>query len=198
MVFGGLLILTLILSIRLYARYLLESRGHWVGLMHDRNAHLLQSMVFALDLRYLDLVNFISDLNRARVYPPLFGMLAAPFLAMGGFDYHLAALVSLAGWIGTIALVFLLTRRLATTYRNASAVFAALVALRSPAYQAYATDIMLESLGTLLSLLTLYLYMSKRDETRQGKHVAFFPLSLTALFFLKYNYWFLTCFNLLL
>jgi hypothetical protein len=192
------MILTLILTIRLYVSYLPQSRGQWIGLMHDRNAHLLQSMVFALDLRYLDPVSFISDLNRARVYPPLFHMLAAPLLATGGFDYRLAALPSLIGWIGTTILVFLLTRQLAPAHRNAAAVLAALFVLRSPAYQAYATEIMLESLGAFLSLLTLYLYVSKREETDPKTGFTLLGCALTALFFLKYQYWFLTSAVLLL
>ena len=198
LIFGGLLILTLILSIRLYARYLPGSRGQWVVLMHDRNAHLLQSMVLALDLRYLDLVNFISDLNRARVYPPLFGMLAAPFLAVGGFDYHLAALVSLAGWIVTVYLVFLLTRELAPANRCTAALLAALFALRSPAHQAYATDIMLESVGACLTLFALYLYILSHNKRSGASNFTWLACGLTALFFLKYNYWCLTVINILL
>jgi hypothetical protein len=197
-VFVGILILVVVLAVRLYARYLPESRGQWLGLTHDRNAHLLQGMVFAVDLRYLDLIDFIRDLNRERVFPPLFGILAAPILAIGGFDYHLAALVSLAGWIGTIILVFLLTRQLAPTNRNGAALLAALFALRSPAHQDYATDIMLESLGAFLSLTALYLYIREHDERGLASDLRPLGCALTALFLLKYNYWFLTSLILLL
>ncbi|MDE2484643.1 MAG: hypothetical protein KGL32_05255 [candidate division NC10 bacterium] len=196
--FGALFVLTSVLAIRLYSQYLQMSRGQWATLHHDRHAHLLQSMVFALDLGSLDLIHFIRDLHRARTYPPLFSLLTAPILLIGGFDYHLAALVSLAGWVGTIILVFLLTRQLAPSHRNAVALLAGLFALGSPAHRTYATDIMLESLGTCLSLLVLYLYISRRDAAGPSRSFALLGCSLTALFLLKYNYWALTMLALLL
>jgi len=155
-------------------------------------------MVFALDLRYQDLRHFINDLYRAGIYPPLFGLLAASILVIGGFDFHRVALVSLTGWIGTIVLVFLLTRQLAPSHRNAIALMAALFALGSQAHRAYATDIMLESLGTCVTLLALYLYISRRDVVSSSLGFALLGCTLTALFFLKYQYWFLTILILLL
>jgi hypothetical protein len=190
-VLGGLLILTVALAIQLYQRYLASSRAQWTGLGHDRNAHLLESMRLALDLRYLDLTSFISDLHRMKNHPPLFRMLAAPILALGGFHYPLAALVSLAGWIGTVILAFLLARRIAPSHGNTAGLFAAACIISSPPFQAYATDIMLESLGACLTLLAFYLYSRATDTSQATRWVGPLGWALTALFFLKYNYWFL-------
>ena len=198
LVLGGLVLLAIVFAWRLYAVYLPTSRGQWATLHHDRNAHLFQSMIFALDLRNVDPINLIHDLDRSRLYPPLFGMATASILAIGGLDYQLAPLVSLGGWIGTILLVFLLTRQLARSHRNTMGLLAALFALGSPALHTYATDIMLESLGACFSLLALHLYISKHSEGGSAQDFAFLGCALTALFFLKYNYWFLTILILLL
>ncbi len=198
LVIGGLVLLTVVVAARLYDRYLPTAQGQWAFLGHDRNAHLLKSMLFALDLRHVDLVNFVRDLHGSQVHPPLFAMVAAPILVIGGLAYQAAALVSLGGWIGTIILVFWLAGRLAASHRNAVGLVAALFALGSPAYQTYATDIMLESLGSCLTLLALHLYLSKRGEAGAARDFAWLGGALTALFFVKYNYWFLTIFVFLL
>ena len=198
LVLGGVIVLTGLVAVRLYTHYLAASRAQWAALHHDRNSHLLESMLVALDLRYFEPLAFIGDLHRMKAHPPLFRILAAPVLALGGFDYRLAALVSLAGWVGMVLLVFLVTRWLAPSHGDWAALLAALFALRSPAHRAYATDIMLESLGACLVLLVLHLYLRVRD--RAGSARGFTPLGcgLTALFFLKYNYWYLTALVLLL
>ena len=69
---------------------------------------------------------------------------------------------------------------------------AALFIAASPAHRAYATDIMLESLGAALSLLALYCYLltvqGQPDETGKARCLA---AALLLLFLEKYNYWLL-------
>ncbi|MEP6822878.1 MAG: hypothetical protein ABI946_11060, partial [Chthoniobacterales bacterium] len=55
---------------------------------------------------------------------------------------------------------------------------------------AYALDIMLESLGAALTLAALYYYSVAR-ETQTQRTWRWFALTLTFLFFEKYNYWLL-------
>jgi hypothetical protein len=64
----------------------------------------------------------------------------------------------------------------------------------SPAHRALATDVMLESTGACLTLLTLYTYLRYVQEP--GSSARWMALSLTALFFTKYNYWLLVVFGL--
>jgi hypothetical protein len=119
-VFSGLVIATVAAAILLYGIYIETSRSQWDQLHHDRNAYLLYSLRFSVDLRYVDLVELLADLHRLKTHPPLFTLLAAPVLAMGGFHYQLAAVVSVAGWVGSVLLSFLLVRRLSPAYKNAS------------------------------------------------------------------------------
>jgi hypothetical protein len=111
-------------------------------------------------------------------------------LAVGGPDYRLAVLPSLAAWAGTALFAFLAARRAVPRGGNLAGLTAALFVLASPAHQAFATDIMLESLGACLSLAALYAYLVAVQErsVRSGRMLG---LALTALFFHKYNYWLL-------
>src|SRR5262249_53559035 len=58
----------------------------------------------------------------------------------------------------------------------------------SPAYRAYATDIMIESLGAALATAALYFYVTARQEQSAWRGRCF-ALLLLALFLTKYNYW---------
>ena len=123
--------------------------------------------------------------------PPLHPLIVGIVLAVGGLDYRWAVLPSLAGWVGTALFGFLAARRAAGSDGTWAGLVAALFILGSPAHRAFATDIMLESLGACLTLLVLYLYLVVRQEPSVAAG-RWFALALTALFFGKYNYWLLT------
>ena len=174
------------------------SRAQWALLHHDRNAYLAESMRYAFDFRNLDPASFVADLHRSKIHPPLFQMLGGFLMALGGLRPSLPAAVSLAGWIGTVVLVFVVTRRLAPFHPNGAGFVAALLAVRSPPLRDYATDVMLESLGACLTLLVFQLSLRARESTRPRRDFALLGCGLTALFFLKYNYWVLAVLLLLL
>ena len=181
----------------LYLEYQEIARFRWGRMENDRNAHYLLGLSLALDIRHLDIWRMFADLDGARVWPPLHGILVAAALLVGGIDYPLAVLPSLAGWIGTAILGFLTARRAAPNGGNLAGLVAATFILASPAHRVFATDIMLESLGSCLSLLALYLYLVAVQEPteRSYRNLA---LALTALFLLKYNYWLLVAAGLLI
>jgi hypothetical protein len=193
-----ILVITLAASSALviYLEYLQISRLRWAGMDNDRNAHYLLGLSLALDIRQLDLKNLLVDLEGARVWPPLHGILVAGLLLVGGLDYRLAVFPSLAGWIGTVVLGFVIARRTVPRGRNLAGWIAAIFILASPAHRVFATDVMLESLGSCLSLLVLYLYLVAVQEPSERAY-KYFALALTALFFLKYNYWLLVVAGLL-
>jgi hypothetical protein len=173
-----------------YCHFLESPRSLWDIPTHDRNAHYLLALSLAQDMRHADVAHFVRDINRARTWPPLHGLLAGLVLAVGGLDYRLALLPSLLAWVATAVLGFLVARRAVRAGGNIAGLGAALLILASPAYHAYATDIMLESLGACLSLLVIYCYML----SVQGGTVwagRCLGLALTALFWHKYNYWLL-------
>jgi hypothetical protein len=178
-----------------YRHFLDVSRLLWWGTGHDRHAHYFMSLSMALDLRQGNVLHFIHDLDASRTYPPLHGIVDAVVLIAGGLDYRVAVLPGLAGWVGTALLGFLVARRAAPRGGNFAGLVAALFILASPAFHAYATDVMLESLGACLSLLVLYLYqVAVQGRTRWAYRGL--ALALTALFYYKYNYWLLLVFAL--
>jgi hypothetical protein len=117
-------------------------------------------------------------------------------LTCEGFDYRLAVLPSLIGWAGTAVLAFLLARRCLPEGGELAGLVAATLVLASPLHRGFATDVMLESLGAFLTLLTLFLYVRTVQDGTLSSY-RFLGLCLTAFFLHKYNYWLLTFFAIL-
>jgi hypothetical protein len=192
-VFCGPLLVALaatLLAAAAYADFLPKSRHLWVSGIHDRNAHYLLGLSFALDFRHADLVHLVRDIHAARVWAPLHALLVGTVLSIAGPDYRLAVLPNLAAWIGTAVFSFLAARRAVTRGGNLAGFTATLFVLASPAHRAFATDIMLESLGACLSLAAVYAYLVVAQERSVASGRAL-GLALTLLFFQKYNYWLL-------
>jgi hypothetical protein len=178
-----------------YSRFLDVHRHLWYNTHHDRNAHYLLGLKLADAIKHGKIYSLLRDLNAARIWPPLHGAVLAPILVVGGFDYRLAVLPSLAGWMGAAVFGFLVARRAVAGHGNVAGLVAALFILGSPAHRAFATDIMLESLGACLTLAVLYFYLVCVQEERAWAGPAL-GLTLTLLFFHKYNYWLLVVFAL--
>ncbi len=191
-------LVALVLAGCLYAHFLEVDRALWYNPYHDRNAHYLYSLKLATDVQNGRILQLLHDLNEARVWPPLHGIAAATVLLIGGRDYRLAVLPSLAGWVMMVLLGFLVARRAAPRGGTLAGLIAASFLAASPAHRAYATDIMLESLGTALSLLALYCYLltvqGSACEIAKARCLA---VALLLLFLEKYNYWLLVVLALL-
>lgn len=172
-----------------------SSRLRWDGPVHDRNAHYLLGLSLAVDVQQGNVKQLLSDLDGARTWPPLHGILVAGTLLVGGIDDRLAVLPSLAGWVGAVMFGFLLARRLPSWGGNLAGLTAVILILASPAHRAYATDIMLESLGAGLSLAALYFYVVATQDNSRWSWRAL-GLTLTALLLHKYNYWLLVVIGL--
>jgi hypothetical protein len=174
----------------LYHLFLVAADGLWYSPLHDRNAHLWFGISLAVDFRTLDLSHLLKDLHGARIWGPLHPLLAGIVLALGGLNEKLAVLPSLACWVGTAVFAFLCARRAVARDGNLAGFTAALFVFASPAFRAFAIDIMLESLGACLSLGALYFFLLVQ-QTRAPRAAAGLGLMLTLLFFDKYNYWLL-------
>jgi Dolichyl-phosphate-mannose-protein mannosyltransferase len=173
-----------------YQHFLDVHRFLWNDGSHDRNAHYLFALELATDLAHGQFLTFLIDLDTARVWPPLHGVLAAAVLLVGGMDYRLAVLPSVAAFAGTIVIGFLVARRALPRGGTVAGITAALLIAASPSHRAYATDVMLESTGAFLTLVVLYCYLC----AVQGRGLSagrWLGLALTALFLEKYNYWLL-------
>jgi hypothetical protein len=173
-----------------YGRFLEVAPHLWTSPIHDRNAHYWLGLGFALDFRHADVLGFLHDMHSARVWTPLHALLVGLVLAVGELDYRLAVLPSMTAWVATGVFAFLCARRAVFRGGNLAGFAAALLVYASPAHQAFATDIMLESLGACLSLAVCYAWMIAMQE-RSVWSGRFLGLALTALFFQKYNYWLL-------
>lgn len=192
-VLWGLLLVTVVgilLAGLAYWRFLEHSRHLWTSAIHDRNAHYLLGLSFALDFRHADFLHFVRDIHTARVWAPLHALLVGCVLAIGGPDYRLAVLPNLAGWVASAVFGFLVARRAVARGGNLAGFTAAIFILASPAHRAFATDIMLESLGACFTLAALYASLLVAQQRSAGSGRAL-GLSLTLLFFQKYNYWLL-------
>ncbi len=191
-----LLVLTIALfsSAQIYLQFLDTSRFLWKGIDHDRSAHYAYGQKMAIALRQGDVVGFISELEKGKVWPPVHGLLVALVLLVGGVHYQLAVLPSLTGWIMTVVFGFLVARRSIPSRGGGllAGIVAVIFIVGSPAHRAYATDIMLESLGGGLTLLALYLYLLAVQRETSLWAWRGLALTLTVLFFEKYNYWLLT------
>lgn len=174
-----------------YRDFLAVHRTLWDNSTHDRNAHYLFALRLVTDVERFDIFRLLYDLYATFVYPPLHGSLCAAAMLVGGRDYRVAVLPNLAAWVGTVVFAFLAARRAAPRGGGLVAgLVAALFVAASPAHRAYATDVMLESLGACLTLVVLYAYLvavqSEGDSPWPGRCLA---LALMTLFFHKYNYW---------
>ena len=190
---GGLVLVMLAASISLYlgySSYATDPRGLWNGVAHDHHRHLVEAQRLASDLRSGELLSFLGDLERFRLYPPLHGLLAMTSLLANDMEHSAAVWPSLLGWWLTAIFAFLCTRRALPHWGNTAGLIAAFFILGSPAYRAFASEVMLESLGAALSLLCLYLYAIavQSEAGRNGRRLG---LALTLLLLCKYNYWLL-------
>src|SRR5947209_3179568 len=172
----------------IYRQFWQQSEHLWYAPAHDRSGHYQRSQNIAFALRGGSLRDLVSEIHAATVWPPLHPLVTGPILAVGGIDYRLAVLSSLAAWMATCWLAFLLAMRLTPRCKPVAGGVALLLALASPAYRAYAVDIMIESMGAALTLSVLYFYVTAFDENsaRRGRWLG---LTLFALLFTKSNYW---------
>jgi len=175
------------------ARFLDDPAALFDGLAHDRNHHLLRAQRLAGDLLAADPIGWLRDFERSRLWPPLHAVAASLPMAASGLDYRTAVLPSLLGWIATCGFGFGCARR-AFPGDGVAAGVAGVVAFvwiaASPAHHLYATDAMLESLGSGLTLACLFFFLGllppARDEARRARWLG---LCLSLLFVEKYNYY---------
>jgi hypothetical protein len=180
--------LILAAAVSLYCNFRPDAPSLWYSTSHDRNGHYQRSQQVAFALREANLPRLINAIHTATVWPPLHPFVTGPIMAVGGIDYRVAVLSSLAAWAAMCWLAFALAVRLAPRCKWLAGGVALLLTLASPAHRAFATDIMIESLGAALTMAALYFYVVAVDD-RSAWHSRCFALTLFALFLAKSNYW---------
>ena len=187
----AIIAIALTLAVVQYRQYLDVHRQLWYDGTHDRNAHYLFALKLADDVRGGHLLQWFDDVNSARVWTPFQDLLGSFALIAAGFDDRLVIWPSVVGWALSIVFGFLVARRLVPSGGNLAGTVAALFIALSPAHRAYATDVMLESLGAGLSLAVLYTYLAAVQGDERAGAGRWLGLALTCLFLHKYNYWLL-------
>ncbi|MCA9099526.1 MAG: hypothetical protein KDA63_00135, partial [Planctomycetales bacterium] len=189
------ILVAVVTAVFVYVAFWRDADRLWAGLDHDRNYHYGVALALADDVRHFNMPSLFDDLRHIRTWPPLHALLVGAVVTFAGPDFRVAVLPNLVAWTTTCVVIFLLTRATVRTF-DRSSVFAANLAgfvaagfaLGSPGHRAFATDLMLESLGACLSMTCLYLYVRFRCFDGGVRALA---VALVLLFFLKYNYWLL-------
>lgn len=182
-------------ALQLWLRYLANWRQLWTDLIHDRALHLDFALSGVSDLVHLRGYELARDINQYRTWPPLHdGVLVGISMLVSGLDPRAAVIPDLVCFVATAVLAFLLVGELSDEGITGGLVAGTLV-LVSPAMRAFATDVMIEGAGACFTLLTLYaaVRLSRDDSSRAWRHLS---LALSALFFVKYNYWLLVLISL--
>jgi hypothetical protein len=189
----AVLAMAVAIAASMYSSYLAHPQALWQGVYHDRNGHYGFALDLAVALRSFDLVGFVNQLEKAKIWPPLHGLALATVLAIGGLDYRLAVLPNLAAWVAVVVLTALIARALFSerllgwTAAGVAVVFT----LTSPALRLLATDVMLDVPGAALSALALFTFANAIARPADPRRWRLFALTLTACFFEKSNYFML-------
>ena len=184
------IVTTLILAAHLLGQYLNAPRARWVSLLHDRWGHYDYGLKMAMALEQGDVRKFLAEIEKGKAWGPLHGLLVSITQMVSRNDWRLAVLPSLAGWMMMCGAVYLTARRVAGTELGwAAGLVAFILAVLSPGQRMFATDVMLESLGAGLTMLTLAAYAFAAPERNNRWRWRALGLSVTLLFFEKVNYW---------
>jgi hypothetical protein len=172
-----------------HAAYRNNLRARWTSPSHDRNAHYQAGLNVACELRNGHPIQAILDLDAASMgWPAFHPVCLAAVLTVAGPSPEAAVLPSLIGWCGATLFAFLIVRRLGGAHGVAGGFVAVALFLGSPALQALATDVMLESLGLCLTLAAIYCYLNFVESPTRRAGIALGGV-LSCLFLHKYNYW---------
>jgi hypothetical protein len=176
--------------VSLYEHHRTHYRERWVGVGHDRNAHYRYGLLMAADLSTGNVGRFFKDFDAGSwMWPPLNSVLVAGVTLVTGPSPVTAVLPALFGYFLAAVFAFLLIRRLMEGWPGILAGWlAAALVLLSPAHKAFATDIMLESLGAGLTLVALYSF-TVWSQVRSVASARWLGVILMLLFLEKYNYW---------
>ena len=96
------------IAVAMFAAYYRHPEELWRNLWHDRSAHYGYGLDVALALRTFNPINILASLEAVRLWAPLHPALLSVVLAVGGIDYRLGVLPSLAGWVMTVVLTWLM------------------------------------------------------------------------------------------
>lgn len=143
----------------------------------DPAAHAYYGVQIAEDIKQLDFLQLIQDTNGQVLWPPLHSFVQIPFQFLFGSTFYSSAICSFVFLPMFFLAITYLFHQLDTDWAGWLVLMS--LTATSPYYSGYASMPMLEIFGAVLTAFSAALYLKKSK---------WFPLSLTLLFFLKYNY----------
>ncbi len=153
----------------------------------DQASHVLDAIHFSQAFRTFSLQKFFVQLHNSSMWPPVIPLLQAPFLLIFGESF-----INVRNWIAwsSIPAVLMVAAVGWRSHRRfglfVGAWAAALIAV-SPMFLEFCLQEMMEVPGIMLSMLTLYFYLSFL-QSNKPQHWRATCLSGIVLFFAKFNY----------
>lgn len=185
------LVLVVLIGCAIY-NYRCFSR-HPEGIVHhDATGHLLPAFQMTLDISSFDPMGLVRHLYEQDRWPFLLPLWLIPFVLIGGYSWEAAAVGVLATWVLAGLAMFWAVRGWTCMILPDQEIFhdlagstALLLFISSRIVNIFSTEIMLEVPAMVLVLGATFLYARAHENKR---HARLFCLSLTLLFFLKFNY----------
>jgi len=163
----------------------------------DPATHSLYGWKMYYSLIQLKPLMFFWEIWSKGLWPFMYYLFQVPFYFLTGSQIEASSFSSLFAFlcIGVLAILFF-KKALKIFPLVAISVFLLLL-ISSPAYLAYSSLAMTEVFGSFMQLLVFTSYILATD-SKSRKHAILFSVSLTMLFFTKYNYFILAVMPLLI
>ena len=155
--------------------------------MWDMAEHGVDGVRLSEAVRNVDCFEFVKQIHRMSLWPPIFPLLECPVFLLFGYEYNVAS-----GFMGVLfalclLAVFFVGLELSQSTGILIGGLAVALMASSPIFQLFGALIMLEIPGALFLLLSLGTYI-RFQRTRSSKDWILTCLMASALFFIKYNY----------
>jgi hypothetical protein len=159
----------------------------------DESTHAVEGWYAYHYLKHLNIPLFIWHLWARSYWPFVQPLYLTPFYFILGSSYHSALMGSIAAFV---ALGLLCSFLLILLHKNMPVLAISVtlfLLITSPLYLGYASLSMLEMFGSLVQVFVFITYVLSRQKgaEKKGKYAKLFAISLTILFFTKFNYFLL-------
>lgn len=153
----------------------------------DEAAHSLPAFYLLRDIRNLDLRAFWGDFHIQTLWPPMFSILQAPFLAAFGRSDESARIFAYVMLVATLLLACVLAQQIDRALAPPAALIAGLIALSAPGWLFVSSWAMQETPVAFMTFLAFGAFLRALSSGRAAWYAAT-GIALFLLFLTKYNY----------
>ena len=178
-----LLVLAAVIGREVYARLIAPA----APLNFDEAAHSLPGFYLLRDSRNLDLRAFWGDFHIQTLWPPMFSILQAPFLAVFGRTDESVRAFAYVMLVATLLLACVLAHQIDRTLAPPAALIAGLITLSAPGWLFVSSWAMQETPVAFMTFAAFCVFLRALSSGR----IAWYAAASSALFLLfltKYNY----------